>query len=154
MEQISLGVVVTFSSSIQTIHSLQDSVHPVIISCPWHLKTVVDVAHHISYTQTLNQSINHSSFAYHMITPLTWIEIVIWFVVSCMKLWLQSNPMQSTPNHTSPMKGKQMPSVLKLQIVRLYPLWFFQIDQGCRATHPDQEYSGRAGASLRKLNRP
>lgn len=73
----------------------------------------------------------------------------------CCFLYETLTPIQSTPNHTFPMKGKQMSSVLlKLQIVRLYPLWFFQIDQGCRATHPDQEYSGRAGASLRKLNRP
>lgn len=148
MEQISLGVVVTFSSSIQTIHSLQDSVHPVIISCPWHLKTVVDVAHHISYTQTLNQSLEFR-ISYDHSTYLNRNRNMV-----CCFLYETLTPTQSNPNHTSPMNGKQMSSVLKLQIVRLYPLWFFQIDQGCRATHPDQEYSGRAGASLRKLNRP
>lgn len=39
-----------------TNSSLQDSVHPVIVSCPWHLKTVVDVAHHFSqHTITINR---------------------------------------------------------------------------------------------------
>ena len=94
MEQISLGVVVTFSSSIQSIHSLQDSVHPVIISCPWHLKTVVDVAHHISYTQTLNQSLEFR-ISYDHSTYLNRNRNMVCCFLYETLVPTQSNPIQS-----------------------------------------------------------
>ena len=48
----------------------RDSVHPVIISCPWHLKTVVDVAHHFSHSTAKQCTAQHTQSSSSIHLPL------------------------------------------------------------------------------------